>query len=295
MIKDLINTELYDKTHNGLAIHFIKRYIAEPYKDESFISSNLSVLLIKSGRFKIRLREIVQDLSTHHLLVIPKNALCTFMEIEDKIQLYLITFSSEFAIQNSLRKNLVDSFYFLVRKEPLKLALEDKDYQVLSMIYKLIYFVNKDKKSSGLDQELNRISFNLFLYELKIIYSKYTTETVLHFSRKENLTIQFLTILSIHCIKHHQVKYYAGALFITPAYLNKVIKETTGRTVKEFIIEALVIEAKSMLEEVQNTIEEIAEALHFSSFSAFSSFFKKYTDSTPSQYRQNSIENIKKQ
>ena len=293
MIKDIINIELKDQSVEGLDIHIIKKYIVKTDRNESFLSSNLSILLIKSGRFKIKLKEIVQDLTAHDLLIIPKNSFCTLMEIEDKLQLYIITFSSDFAFKNTLRKELVDSFYFLVRKEPLRINLEDKDYLVLSMIYKLIYFVNKDSKNNGYINDLQRISFNLFLYELKIIYSKYTSGTMLNFSRKENLTIQFLTILSIHCRKQHQVKFYAGALFITPAYLSKIIKDTTGKTAKDFINEAVIIEAKVLLEDLQLTIFEISEELEFASVHNFSDFFKYQTSISPSQYRLNSIENFK--
>jgi len=293
MIKDILNIELKDQSVEGLDIHIIKKYIVKTDRNESFLSSNLSILLIKSGRFKIKLKEIVQDLTAHDLLIIPKNSFCTLMEIEDKLQLYIITFSCDFAFKNTLRKELVDSFYFLVRKEPLRINLEDKDYLVLSMIYKLIYFVNKDSKNNGYINDLQRISFNLFLYELKIIYSKYTSGILLNFSRKENLTIQFLTILSIHCRKQHQVKFYAGALFVTPAYLSKIIKDTTGKPAKDFINEAVIIEAKILLEDLQLTIFEIAEELEFSNVHNFSDFFRYHTSISPSQYRLNSIENFK--
>lgn len=293
MIKEIINIELKDQSAGGLDIHIIKKYIARTAGTESFLSSNLSILLIKSGRFKIKLKDIVQDLKAHDLLIIPKNSFCTLMEIEDKLQLYIITFSAEFAFKNTLRKELVDSFYFIVRKEPLRINLDDKDYLVLSMIYKLIYFVNQDSRHNGSDSDLKRISFNLFLYELKIIYSRYTSGTLLNFSRKENVTIQFLTILSIHCRKQHQVKFYAGALFITPAYLSKIIKEITGKTAKDFINEAVIIEAKVLLEDLQLTIFEISEELEFANVHNFSDFFKYHTSLSPSQYRLNSIENFK--
>ncbi|WP_144214086.1 helix-turn-helix domain-containing protein [Flavobacterium anhuiense] len=293
MIKEIINIELKDLSAGGLDIHIIKKYIVKTAGTESFLSSNLSILLIKSGRFKIKLKEIVQDLKAHDLLIIPKNSFCTIMEIENKLQLYIITFSAEFAFKNTLRKELVDSFYFIVRKEPLRINLDDKDYLVLSMIYKLIYFVNQDNKHNGSNSDLKRISFNLFLYELKIIYSRYTSGTLLNFSRKENLTIQFLTILSIHCRKQHQVKFYAGALFITPAYLSKIIKEITGKTAKDFINEAVIIEAKVLLEDLQLTIFEVSEELEFANVHNFSDFFKYHTSLSPSQYRLNSIENFK--
>ncbi|PTS95844.1 hypothetical protein DBR27_16760 [Flavobacterium sp. HMWF030] len=97
--------------------------------------------------------------------------------------------------------------------------------------------------------------------------------------------MQFLTILSIHYKKHHHVQFYAGALFITPIYLNRVVKEVTGKSVKLLIIEAIISEAKILLEDGQISLAEIAEEMEFASASIFGIFFKKHTSLSPSDYR----------
>jgi len=284
MIKNLINANLLDLSDEGLDIHIIKKY-EKSESDESFIAENLAVLLVRSGNIKIKLQEIMQNLSARDLIVIPKDSICTIFEVQEKLQLYLITFSSEFAVKNCLKRELVDSLYFFIRKEPLKASLEEKEYQVLSLIYKLIHYINVEAKRTDIDEELYRISLNLFLYELKLIYAKYSSYTVVSFTRKENLVIQFLTVLSIHYKKQHHAKFYAGALFITSKYLNKVVKEVTGSSVKALIIEAIISEAKILLEDTQNTFAEIAEEMEFASVSVFSIFFKKHTSYSPSEYR----------
>ncbi|HEU4791361.1 MAG TPA: helix-turn-helix transcriptional regulator [Flavobacterium sp.] len=293
MIKELVNIELKDLPIVGLDIRIIKKYIVKTSFNESFTVNNLSILLIKSGNFKFQLKEAIQDLTARDLIVIPKNSFCTLLEVQEKLQLFLISFSSEFAVENCLRKELVDSFYFFVRKESMKIALEEKDFSVLSLIYKLIYYINKDAKRNCFDFELQRISFNLFLHELRFIYSKYTSETLLNFSRKESLSIQFLTTLAIHCKRQHSVSFYAGALFVTPGYLNKIVKQVTAKPVKILIVEAIIAEAKNLLEDSQFPIVIIAEELEFSNASSFSVFFKRYTSFTPSEYRSNTIERLK--
>ncbi len=284
MIKNLINANLLDASSEGVDIHIIKRY-DRIESDEPFITENLAVLLIRSGNVIIKLQELIQNLSARDLIVIPKDSICTIFEVREKLQLYLITFSSEFAVKNCLKQELVDSFYFFIRKEPLKASLEEKEYQVLSLIYKLVHYINLEAKRTDIDEELYRISLNLFLYELKLIYAKYSSDTAISFTRKENLVIQFLTVLSIHYKKQHHAKFYAGALFITSKYLNKVVKEVTGSSVKALIIEAIISEAKILLEDTQNTFAEIAEEMEFASVSIFSIFFKKHTSYSPSEYR----------
>lgn len=290
MLKDLVNIELKDLPIAGLDIHIIKKYVVKTSCDEPFTVNNLSILLIKSGNLKFQLKEAIQNLTTRDLIIIPKDTFCTLLEVPEKLQLFLISFSSEFAVENCLKKELVDSFYFFVRKESMKIALKEKDFSVLSLIYRLIYYIKKDAKRNCFDFELQRKSFNLFLHELRFIYSKYTSETLLSFSRKESLTIQFLTILAIHCKKQHNVSFYAGVLFVTSGHLNKMVKQVTGRSVKTLILEAIAVEAKNLLENSQSTVAVIAEELEFSTASSFSVFFKKHTSFTPSEYRSNTIE-----
>jgi len=292
MIKDLINNDYKNLPVEGVDVHIIKKYLVKTSADESFAVENLSILLIRSGSFKIKLHEFIQVLSARDLIVIPRDSFCTILEVHDKLQFFLITFSSDFTAKNCLKKELVDSFYFFIRKDALKVTLEEREFLVLSLIYKLIYFVNKDDRF-GFDSELQKISLNLFLYELKLIYTKYASGYAVNFTRKESLVIQFLTILSIHYKKQHNVKYYAGALYVTAGYLNKVVKQITGKNVKILIIEALISEAKILLEDSQFTIAEIAEEMTFRSVTIFSIFFKKHTSFSPSEYRSNSIERFK--
>lgn len=293
MIKELINIELNEPPFNGLHICVIKKHVRGKTYTESFVANNFCILLIKSGTFRIQLKDTIQDLSTQDLVIIHKNSLCTVLEVKGKLQLFLVSFTTEFAFQNCFKKELVDAFYFFLAKCSIKIALDRKDFIVLSIIFKLIHLLNKEVKFDGLERELQQISFNLFLYELRLIYAKYTTEASLNFSRKEILIIQFFTILAIHCKKQHSVKFYAGSLFITAGHLNKIVKQITGKTVKILIAEAIVAEAKNLLEDSQLTIAVIAEELEFSSASSFCVFFKRHTSISPSGYRSNAIERFK--
>jgi AraC family transcriptional activator of pobA len=290
MLKNLINTELKNLPIAGLNIYIVKKYVVKTSSKSSFKVKNLSVLLIKSGKLKIQLQEIITNLSARDLLVIPKDSFCTIVDVEDKLQLFLISFSADFAFQNKLHGELVDSFYFFVKKASVKITLEEKEFLVLSLIYKLIYFVNKSHTLSSFDYELQRISFNLFLFELKMIYSKYNSQVTLNFSRKESLAIQFLTILSIHYKRQHNVSFYSGALFISSDYLTIIIKEMTGKTAKKVIVEKIVTEAKYLLDDSQLSIVEIAEYLEFSDASRFCRFFKKHSSFSASEYRSNTTD-----
>jgi len=290
MIKDLLHIEFNDEDSDRMHIHIIKKYLIKTTDKKSFVVNNFSILLIKSGSIRIQIKDSTQQMSAKDLLVIPKNSLFTLHEMKEKLQLFLLSFTPEFAFRHSFSRQLVDTFYLLTAKPCRKIKLEEKDFVVLSLIYKLIYYLHKEAEAQSSLTELQRISFNLFLYELRFIFAKYTNNPVSAFSRKERIVIQFLTVLAIHCRKQHSAKFYAGAVFITSGYLNRIVKQITGKNVKTIIEEAILTEAKNLLQDSQLTIAAIAEELEFSNGSSFGVFFKRHTSFSPSEYRSNTIE-----
>jgi len=81
-------------------------------------------------------------------------------------------------------------------------------------------------------------------------------------------------------------KDYAERLAIHSNYLNKVLKETTGKTTTEHISNRLIQEAKILLKQTDWNISEIAYSLGFEQLSHFSNFFKKQTSFSPLEIRQ---------
>ena len=80
-------------------------------------------------------------------------------------------------------------------------------------------------------------------------------------------------------------KDYADRLAIHSNHLNKVLKESTGKTTTEHISNRLVQEAKILLKQTNWNISEIAYSLGFEQLSHFSSFFKKQTSLSPIEIR----------
>ena len=287
MIKELLNVELKDHPGEGLQVDIIKKYVIKTPCNESFLVRNYSIILIKSGQFKMKLKQRKQELGAHDLIVLPKNAYCTVLDVKDKLQFFLICFTSDFALENTLKKETVDFFTFLLGEAPSKITLEDNDFRILSLIYKLIDLINKNPERNEKDSGLEHLCFNLFLYELKFMFNQYTSGLAVNICKQQRLTVEFLRILIIHCKKQHSVKFYADALFVTPGHLNKIVKQGTGNTVKNLIDKAIINEIKEDLENSHSTITSIADDFEFSSLSKLSAFFKRHTSISASQYRSN--------
>ncbi|MGE0588698.1 MAG: helix-turn-helix domain-containing protein [Cyclobacteriaceae bacterium] len=78
---------------------------------------------------------------------------------------------------------------------------------------------------------------------------------------------------------------FARTLGVHINHLNKVLKETTGKTTTEIINGRIAEEAKLLLKQTQWNVSEIAFTLGFEEVAHFSNFFKKHTALSPLQFR----------
>ena len=105
-------------------------------------------------------------------------------------------------------------------------------------------------------------------------------------TRQRQMLEQFMKLAINDHAREHLVGYYADKMCVTPKYLSKIVKETSGRSVPDWLSELLILDAKNMLRHTDMTIKEIAARLNFPSQSFFFRFFKNHTGQTPTQYRE---------
>ncbi|MFN0292470.1 helix-turn-helix domain-containing protein [Pedobacter helvus] len=80
-------------------------------------------------------------------------------------------------------------------------------------------------------------------------------------------------------------KDYATKLNIHTNYLNRSVKETTGKTTSQIIAERVYQEAKLLLKQTSCGVAEIAYVLGFSEATHFNNFFKKHHKTSPTLFR----------
>lgn len=80
-------------------------------------------------------------------------------------------------------------------------------------------------------------------------------------------------------------KDFADRLAVHVNHLNKVLKESTGKTTTAIISGRILQEAKILLKQTDWNVSEIAYCLGFEEVAHFSNFFKKHTSQTPLAFR----------
>ncbi len=78
---------------------------------------------------------------------------------------------------------------------------------------------------------------------------------------------------------------YAGRLAVHVNHLNRVLKETTGRTTTALIGGRVAQEAKMLLKQTNWSVSEIADSLGFADVAHFCNFFKRQTGLVPGAFR----------
>lgn len=101
----------------------------------------------------------------------------------------------------------------------------------------------------------------------------------------ELLERQFPIENSAHVIQLKSPGDFANTLGVHINHLNKILKETTGKSTTEIINGRVAEEAKILLKQTQWNVSEIASTLGFDEVAHFSNFFKKHTSLSPLKFR----------
>ncbi|WP_282148138.1 AraC family transcriptional regulator [Algibacter lectus] len=95
----------------------------------------------------------------------------------------------------------------------------------------------------------------------------------------------FKDILEDEFANTRSSRYYASQLFISYKFLNDIVKTLTGKTVKAFIDDFVIIEIKRYLVTTSLSIKEISYKTGFEEPANMGKFFRKNTGFTPLKFR----------
>ena len=89
-------------------------------------------------------------------------------------------------------------------------------------------------------------------------------------------------------LNYHQpirLKEVAQAVGYSPGYLTNLVRNLTGKTVNHWIIERRITEAKYLLLETDDSIEQIALKIGYQNINHFYCQFRNYCQNTPRAWR----------
>lgn len=195
---------------------------------------------------------------------------------------YSIVFNASFLAENNIPLNFLDDVHLFQMEQSAPLELtEDQTSQLQRYCEEMLIWYGSERMMN--DQALGAL-LRLFI----ISSSNYCTippSTQDEIEAGASIIKKFKHLLNAHFHEWHATSTYAEELAISPDHLNRTIKSLTGKTAKESIQARIVVAAKRLLYFSDLSTKEIAFQLGFEEPSHFSSFFKKCTGQSPTDFR----------
>lgn len=205
---------------------------------------------------------------------------------------YTCLFSEDFLKQSDRLESLQQSPFFKIGGTPVLKISEDQRLFLNTLFQKMI---EEQASDYTFKDELIRNYINLIIHEaLKLqpseIYSLNKNGTARIASVfLELLERQFPIETPSSPLQMKTAQDYSKTLNIHVNYLNRAVKEITGKSTTTLITERIITEAKALLQHTDWNISEIASALGFEYTTYFNNFFKKQTGTNPRSLRESEI------
>jgi AraC-like DNA-binding protein len=201
---------------------------------------------------------------------------------------YTILFSEAFIASGKRSESLQKSPLFRMGGTPILEIPEDRRLFLGSIFQKMI---EEQAGDYEFKDDLIRSYMELILHEsLKLKPSENYSHSN---NAAERLTTVFMELLERQFpvespsrpLQLRSAKDYADKLSVHVNYLNRAVKEVTGKTTTSHISARITSEAQALLQHTGWNISEIAYALGFEYPTYFNNFFKKHSGETPSSFR----------
>ena len=203
-------------------------------------------------------------------------------------------FTEDFLLRHTQLTDIVCEFPFLQLDKAIPFEVDTKSIERLADIFTKI----KDEYESEEPDRFELIAsyVHVLLVNIRRLYDKslQTEKELLVMAKESDLALfyRFKGLLGSQ-IKEDEVLpensrsvgFYANQLSVHPNYLNAVVKRVTGSTTLGLIHEQIIALAKILLLHTELSIKEISFRLSFSEPTHFGSFFKKYANQTPTEFR----------
>ena len=178
-----------------------------------------------------------------------------------------------------------------LRENPC-LSLSEEQYTFVENLLKSVEkrinrenICNSSRQKQHLISELIKSWGQVICYELLNIYFNNEPQTPLPQDKKDKIFQNFMITLYRYYHQERDVTFYADKQCLSTRYFSSVIKEKSGSSALQWIIQNVITEAKYLLDNTDLSIKEIATKLNFPTQSFFGKYFKQYVGMSPKEYR----------
>lgn len=253
-----------------------------PYRGDYY-----KISLCLGGTAELQANLETYAVSSGCLIVATPDVIKQWRHMDEEYETLSVFFTKDFITTNNAATG---NLGFLVSPASYVLQLAAADAASIAASFRFLqqkYITPNAQRDNILRNLLNSL-----LFEIGALYDQQPAARPARATRGRVLVAAFRQLVQAHGASARTVGFYAASLCITPKHLTEVVKEATGRTASDWIAEAVVLEAKALLQNPALSVGQVAAGLRFVDQFAFSRFFKKSTGLSPTAYRQAALEGI---
>lgn len=172
-------------------------------------------------------------------------------------------------------------FYYSMHNPPC-LYLQPEGVTRIAPLFEAIY--NEHQVPGKMQQNaLLSLVDLVYTYSTRLYLPQNATdnETENHYYAKFR---KFEMLVERHFMGEKLPSYYAGLMAVTPRHLNRIAQAVAGKTATDVILDRVLLEAKKMLVQQQDSFANIAALLGYDDYAYFSRLFKSREGETPSRF-----------
>jgi len=249
--------------------------IDQPYRSEYY---KIGIVLRGSARLQVNLDTYA--LGPGALMVLSPYVIKQWPYFSDDFDGLSIFFTREFVSTGGLN---LDAFAFFERAARHVFAPPPAEVASITALLRTIE--QKYAAPHAYRAEILRSLIHILLHEIAPTYSALqTVPTTL--TRSQLIAADFKKLVNTYYATERGLTFYADKLCISPKHLAETVKAATGKRAVAWLAEAVLLEARVLLQNPALAIGQIADTLHFADQSAFGRFFRNNTGVSPAGYRQ---------
>lgn len=273
--------------HNS-KIYFCPQFISNPTFKQLEISRGFFFLIITNGSASLKTSYAAKDLNVGMLIVQTPSSRSTLQHMSPDFEMTVLYIEPAFFDSLLSGQPLYERIACYLGKNELPIvALTNRQSDYLQKAMQL--FTYQQERKSVYQDGILRYLCGVVLLQMADIFEAKAPQDTENLKRQKDLFRQFKKLLMTNYRQQHTIAFYADQLHISNAYLSRIIKSVTGRTVLSHINELLCADACRLLECTNMDIKEIANLLGFTSQSAFGKFFMRQQKTTPLKYRMKKV------
>lgn len=240
------------------------------------------LIFVTKGHIIQQLETDAHRLNANSILLIRQANITATLEISRDAEGFFVVFENEVVENLALNRQL---FNFFFTSPFVKLPTP-----AVRWLSQLVELMEEELNLKHVSLEVAIGVFRPFLQ--KIIASAAAGHG--NMTRATEISLHFRELVQQHHLKQRQVAYYAQKLNITENYLNKVVKQATGKPPKQWINEVNILHSQILLQDGSRDIASVAFELNFQSPNYFARLFRQVTGETPTNYKRRVAINVGK-